>query len=270
LLGKKYVALSFGSGTGQLLGDGDTIEGRAPFEYEELARKAGDLVGSARDVIESSKISVSNINAASDNLKSITGKVDSGQGTVGALVSDPTAYRRLIAMLDQARAGFSSLKEDMEALKHNPFIKGFFEKRGYFDSAELTGHAVRRLPARAPVRKFTFDGKDLFEEAGSAKLRERVPLDEVGAYLEAAPFGLALIEVRAGAKGAREENLKLAQGRAVVVRQYLLQNFRIDDARIKTLALAEGDKQAPTISGTVNLLVYPAGNIRRGIDVRNR
>jgi phospholipid/cholesterol/gamma-HCH transport system substrate-binding protein len=269
LLGKKYVALSFGSTTGQLLGDGDTIEGRSPFEYEELARKAGDLVGSAKEVIESSKISVSNINAASDNLKSITGKVESGQGTLGALVSDPTAYRRLIAMLDQARAGFSSLKEDMEALKHNPFIKGFFEKRGYFDSAELTGHAVARLPARAPVRKFSFDEKDLFDEAGSAKLRERVPLDEVGSYLEAAPFGLAVVEARAGTKGAREESLKLAQGRAVTVRQYLLQKFRIDDARIKTLA-GKRDKQAPISSGVVTVTVYPAGNIHRGTEVRNR
>jgi outer membrane protein OmpA-like peptidoglycan-associated protein len=270
LLGKKYVALSFGSGESQPIADGDTIEGRSPFEYAELARSAGDLVGNARDAIESARVGISNINAASGNLKSITGKVDSGQGTIGALVSDPTAYRRLVAMLNQAQAGFSSLKEDMDALKHNPFVKGFFEKRGYFDSAELTGHAVARLPARVPVRKFTFDGKQLFEEPDGAKLRQQIPLDEVGAFLETAPFGLAVIEAHTGVKGAKEDKLKLAQGRAVSVRQYLVQNFRIDDARVKTLAVGASDQAVADSTGTVTVVVYPAGRIHRGVEVRNR
>jgi len=270
LLGKKYVALSFGSSQGQPIGDGDSIEGRSAFEYAELARSAGDMVGTAKEAIESAKVGIANINATSSNLKSITGKVDSGQGTVGALVSDPTAYRRLVAMLDQARAGFSSLKEDMEALKHNPFVKGFFEKRGYFDSAELTDHAARRLPTRAPVRKFTFDGNELFEEPDSARLRQEVPLKDVGAFLEAAPFGMAVIEARPGARGAREDKLKLAQGRAVSVRQYLIQNFRIDDARVKTLALRTTDQAAANSTGIVTVVVYPAGNIHRGLEVRSK
>ena len=110
LLGKKYVAISFGTGAGEQLRDGDTIQGQAPFEYAELAKKASEMVGAAKTVIDSSRVGIGNINEASNNLKSITGKIDSGQGTMGALVSDPTAYRRLIAMLDQAKAGFSSLK----------------------------------------------------------------------------------------------------------------------------------------------------------------
>jgi phospholipid/cholesterol/gamma-HCH transport system substrate-binding protein len=277
LLGKKYVALRFGSGQAEPIRDGDTIEGRAPFEYTELARNAGDLVTTAKEAIESTKetiestrVGISNINAASGNLKSITGKVDSGEGTIGALVSDPTAYRRLVAMLNQAQAGFGSLKEDMEALKHNPFVKGFFEKRGYFDSAELTGHALARLPARAPARKFTFDGKDLFEEPDSAKLRQQVPLDGVGAFLEGAPFGLAVIEVRGGAKGAKQDVLKLAQGRAVSVRQYLVQKYRIDDARVKTLALPASDQAMADSTGVITVVVYPGGKVRRGVEVRNK
>jgi len=269
LLGKKYVAISFGTGGSEQLRDGDTIQGRSSFDYGQLAKRAGELVGSAKDLIELSRIGIGNINQASSDLKSITGTIDSGQGTVGALVRDPTAYRRLVAMLDQAKAGFGSLKEDMDALKRNPFIKGFFEKRGYFDSAELTSHAVHNLPNRAPMRQFTFDGKDLFEGPDSAKLRSGKPLDEAGVFLEGVPFGLAIVEAQTGAKGAREDNVKLSQGRAMAVRQYLFENFKIDDSRIKTLGLGESDRPAEG-GGTVTVLVYPGGDKHRAIEVRNK
>jgi len=34
----------------------------------------------------------------------------------------------------------------MEALKHNILIRGFFKKRGYEDSEELTKHEIPKLP----------------------------------------------------------------------------------------------------------------------------
>ena len=214
LLGKKYVAIGFGSGQAEQLRDGDTIQSRAPFDYGDLARKAVDMIDTSKDVIGSFKAGVGNINDASNNLKSITGKIDSGQGTVGALVNDRAVYGRLNAVLGQASAGFSSFRDDMDALKHNSFLKGFFESRGYFDSTELTRYAIRKLPRRAPLRTFTLDGKDLFETRDTAKLRAGKLLDEVGAFLESAPFGLAVVEAQTGPKGAREDNMKLSQGRA--------------------------------------------------------
>ena len=37
----------------------------------------------------------------------------------------------------QAQAGATAFPEDMEALKHNFFVRGYFKSRGYQDSNEL-------------------------------------------------------------------------------------------------------------------------------------
>jgi phospholipid/cholesterol/gamma-HCH transport system substrate-binding protein len=36
------------------------------------------------------------------NLREITAKVNEGEGTVGALIADPTVYERLVTILDGA------------------------------------------------------------------------------------------------------------------------------------------------------------------------
>jgi hypothetical protein len=67
---------------------------------------------------------------ASNSLKSITGKIDSGQGTIGGLVNDRALYQNLNKTVAQAKEGVTSFQEDMEALKHNFLLRGFFNKRG--------------------------------------------------------------------------------------------------------------------------------------------
>src|SRR5215831_7307749 len=49
------------------------------------------------------------------------------------------------ALADEARAGIVAFRDNMEALQHNLFLRGFFEKRGYSDTAELKEHAIARV-----------------------------------------------------------------------------------------------------------------------------
>jgi len=268
LLGAKYLAVSFGSLEAEGVRDGDTIESRPPIDYGDVARKASEMLETAKDAIDSSKVAIGNVNEASSDLKSITGKIDSGQGTMGALVNDKTIYRNLNATVDQAKAGATSLQENMEALKHNFFLRGFFKKRGYYDSSELTKNAVAKLPASTPVKTFTFDGKDLFSGPDTAKLKEK-PLIQVGSFLEKSTYGLAVVEAQTGSKGTKEENLKLSQARAMVVREYLAKKFRVDDARLKTLGAGEDQKTA-TDSGRVTIVVYPGSRENRAIEAKNK
>ena len=54
--------------------------------------------------------------------------------------SIPTSNRRRVAMRDtmiQAQTGVTDFQENMEALKHNFLLRGYFKSRGYEDSAEL-------------------------------------------------------------------------------------------------------------------------------------
>lgn len=266
LLGSKYVSVSFGSVDAEQVGDGDTIESRPAVDYADVAKKASEMLETAKDAIDSSKIAIGNVNDASADLKSITGKIDSGRGTIGALLNDPSVYRDLNATVYEAKSGATSFAENMEALKHNFFLKGFFKKRGYFDSSELTAHAVAKLPNRPPVKQFTFDGKALFAKPDSARLSKEKLLNQVGAFLESNPFGLAVVTAQTSSAGTREENLKLAQARAMVVRQYLAQKFKVDDARLKTRGIGESNGQSP--AGDVSILVYPGGPDTRVIQAR--
>ncbi|MFL6277609.1 MAG: MlaD family protein [Blastocatellia bacterium] len=268
LLGNKYVAVSFGSTEAEPVRDGDTIAGRPPLDYSDLAKHAGEVIDSAKEAIDASKVAIANVTQASDYLRAITGKINDGQGTIGALVNDRSMYSGLQSTVAKAQAGVTSFNEDMEALKHNFFLKGFFKSRGYFDSSQLTAHAVSKLPDQSPLKQFVFDGKDLFEKPDKAKLGKEKLLNQVGAYLESNPYGVAVVVANTGAMGEKEANLKLSQARAMVVRQYLAQRYRVDDSRIKTMGAGE-DAKATDKGGRVAVVVYSAAS-HTAMQAKNR
>jgi hypothetical protein len=55
------------------------------------------LAKKANEMIDTAKVAIGNINEATGDLKSITGKIDSGQGTIGALVNATMASLRDVA-----------------------------------------------------------------------------------------------------------------------------------------------------------------------------
>ena len=160
------------------------------------------------------------------------------------------------ALADEARAGIVAFRDNMEALQQNFFLRGFFERRGYSDTTELTEHAISRLPARKPSKEFQFDAKEVFDKPDNAKLKDKKALDAAGKFLEENPFGLAVIAA-SSAKGDTEKLRMLTAARAKVVRDYLTENFKLDDKRIKTIGLGK-DKTGETSKLTI--LVYaPSG-----------
>jgi phospholipid/cholesterol/gamma-HCH transport system substrate-binding protein len=256
LLGNKYVAVSFGSKEGESVRDGDTIQSQPPLDYADLAKKAGEVADSA-------KLALNNVNEATTDLKSITSQINRGEGTIGALIKDKQVYNSLNATTQdirktaaEAKTGMVSFQENMEALKHNWFLRGFFKDRGYFDSSDLTVHAVAELPNRPAVRKFVFSDKDLFNEADSAKLKKEKILNEAGKFLEQHSYDLAVVTAYTGLKGEKAENLTLTQARAAVVRQYLAKKFRVDDTRIKTKGMGESGEIDPHKADRVEVIVY--------------
>src|SRR5215471_8485757 len=156
-------------------------------------------------------------------------------------------------MSDEARAGIVAFRDNMEALQSNFFLRGFFERRGYSDTAELKEHAIARVPAGKPSKEFDFDAKKVFDKPDSAKLKDKKALDEAGQFLEENPFGLAVI-ASSEAKGDTEKLRALTAARAKVVRDYLTENFKLDDKRIKIIGLGK-DKTSETSKLTI--FVYP-------------
>jgi phospholipid/cholesterol/gamma-HCH transport system substrate-binding protein len=241
LIGDKYVEISFGSDSAANLKDGDTINSEAPFDISNLTKKAGDLLDNANQAVES-------LDGTADNLKAISAKINNGTGTVGALINDKTVYK-------QAAAGATALNEDAEALKHNFLLRGFFKNRGYEDAADLTKHEISNLPAGTPEKTFDFDGHAIFDKSNTAKLRDKKALDGAGQYLQSNKFGLAVVVASIGMKGEAGKDRVLTEARASAVRDFIAQNFRLDDTRIKTIGLGKTDGVGD--DGKVEILVYP-------------
>jgi phospholipid/cholesterol/gamma-HCH transport system substrate-binding protein len=248
LLGDKYVEVSFGSQGAKSLEDGETIESEPPTDFAELIKKTDQILDSTNEAVQS-------FDVTSDKLKSIATKIDQGDGTLGALVNDKTIYQ-------QAAAGVTSFRDDMQALKHNFLLRGFFNRRGYEDADELTKHEIARLPA-APYRKtFRYDSKQLFDKPDAAKLKNQKVLKEAGKFLEESKFGLAVVTASTGTKGDTGKARVVSEARAMVIRDYLSENFQLDDLRIKTLGLGKTEDGGE--AGTVEILVYPVAVNGRG------
>ncbi len=260
MLGNQYLAISFGSAASPDVRDGDTLASQQPMEMADLLKKASGLLDSAQQTIQ-------NTTLATANLNSISAKIDHGEGTVGALVNDRQLYNNLEqttgAMHEtmiQAQAGVSDFHENMEALKHNFLLRGYFKNRGYEDSTELAKNEIEAMPTGTPIKEFSYSSKRLFDKQDSAKLKHQKSLRDSGEFLASNQFGFAVIVVSAGKEGDAQKEMVLTEARAMVVREYLIESFGFDDSHLKTLGLG---KQANTESegdwGTVRILIYPAG-----------
>jgi phospholipid/cholesterol/gamma-HCH transport system substrate-binding protein len=260
LLGNQYVAISFGSAGQAEVKDGELIRSQPPLLMADLLKKTSGILDTSQQAIQ-------NATQATAHLNSVSAKIDSGRGTVGALVNDKQLYSNLeqtTATLHdtvlQAQVGVTSFKENMEAMKHNFFLRGYFKKRGYEDSSELAANEIERLPQGTPTKTFTYSAKQLFAERDSAKLRNEKSLSAGGEFLAANPFGFAVILVSAGKEGDSQKDLVLTEARAMVVREYLVVNFGFDDTQLKTLGIGKQTDATPDADwGTVQILIYPAG-----------
>ena len=260
LLGNQFMAISFGSAGTPDVRDGDMIAGDPPLQMADMIKKTNAI-------LDSSQQAVNNASRMTANLASISAKIDTGKGTAGALVNDKQLYANLEQTtsdardtMTQAQAGVTDFQENMEALKHNFFLSGYFNKRGYEDSADLTANEIGQLPADPPVKTFTYSSKQLFDKIDSVKLKNQKPLNACGEFLADNQYGYAVVVVSAGASGDSQKDLLLTEGRAMVVREYLVETFGFDDSHLKTMGKG---KQAETSSdagwGSVQIIFYPSG-----------
>ena len=117
LLGNEYISITFGGAQALNVRDGDTIASEPPLVIADIIKKADAIM-------DSTKQAVANTTVVTANLKSISGKIDTGQGTIGALVNNKEMYTDLqattVGLKDatvHAQAGIADFQENMEALK---------------------------------------------------------------------------------------------------------------------------------------------------------
>jgi phospholipid/cholesterol/gamma-HCH transport system substrate-binding protein len=259
LLGNEYIAISIGSAQAANVKDDDMIGSEPPLVIADLMKKADGI-------LVTSQAALNNVTVVTANLSSISTKINQGEGTIGALVNDKKVYTQLDETtaglrdtVNHAQAGVTAFQENMEAMKQNFLVRGFFKKRGYEDSADLQKNEIAKLPDSAPLKSFAFDSKKLFDKADTAKPKNEKSLRAAGQYLADTEFGVAVVVVSAGMTGDEQKDLVLTQARAMVVRDYLVNNFSFDDTQLKTLGRGKGKSDTPDSGwGTVEIIVYPA------------
>jgi len=259
LLGNEYVAISFGSEQAQNVKDNDTIGSEAPLVIADLIKKADGILDTSQEALN-------NVTVVTANLSSISTRINQGQGTIGALVNDKKVYNQLDQTtaglrdtVNHAQAGVTAFQENMEAMKQSFLVRGFYKKRGYENSADLVKNDIPELPEATPLKTFTFDSKKLFDKQDTAKPKNEKSLRGAGQFLADTEFGVAVVVVSAGTTGDEQKDLVLTQARAMVVRDYLVNNFSFDDSQLKTLGRGKGKSNGPDSGwGSVEIIVYPA------------
>jgi phospholipid/cholesterol/gamma-HCH transport system substrate-binding protein len=86
---------------------------------------------------------ISDVDSTVVNARDVLGRLNHGEGTLGALLTERDVYDSMLVIVhkgietaEAARDGTSRFNENMEALRHNWFFKGYFEDRGYWDKAD--------------------------------------------------------------------------------------------------------------------------------------
>ncbi len=128
LLGNQYLAVSFGSAGQGDVRDGQIIQSEPPLEMSDLLKKTSGILDSSQQAIR-------NVTQATAHLNGVSAKIDSGQGTVGALVNDKEVYKNLKkttitldATMLQAQAGVTDFRGKHGSAKTQLPLEGVFQK----------------------------------------------------------------------------------------------------------------------------------------------
>ena len=151
-LAKTLEGINQGHGTlGKLIASDEMYR-----HLEHMSSQADAGVTGAVGTVDTLSVSVRDVVRRVDSV--VTGvnvmctRLNGGEGTIGKLLNERTIYdslllavRNTVGTTEEAKVGAGRFAEDMEALKHNWFFKGYFEDRGYWDDADHAKELERKI-----------------------------------------------------------------------------------------------------------------------------
>jgi phospholipid/cholesterol/gamma-HCH transport system substrate-binding protein len=224
-------SLRSGKGTiGKLMND-DELYRRATTiatQVEAIATNARQVVEQARQTLEG---------------------FQSKDGPVQGVTAD------LKQTMEGARTAMLGFAENMEALKHNFLVRGFFKDRGYFNLDEISPDAYR---AGALTKKGTkrtvrvwLSSAVLFEPDPDRPGLERPTLDgkarldsAMATFIDRLPGGVVVVEGYCQ-QGTKDEVYLQSRARASTVRDYLIAKFHLDPATTGVMPLGRESAGSP-------------------------
>jgi phospholipid/cholesterol/gamma-HCH transport system substrate-binding protein len=115
LIGDRLLVISQGSSEAPLAREGEQLESVEPIETDAI--------------MQSVSVTAANAEIITDQLAKIMSKINTGEGTLGKLIQDTTIAKNLDQTIMNLKKSSKGLNENMEAVKHNFLLKGFFNKK---------------------------------------------------------------------------------------------------------------------------------------------
>jgi len=224
------ASINQGKGTiGKLVND-DTLFQRA----REIADQAQATMANMRQVSEEARRAIADVRAQAN-------------GPAQGLLAD------MRATLAQAREATADLADNMEAMKRNFLLRGFFNRRGYYDLDAISPAEYRKGVLENGKRKAMriWLGSDVLFEPGpsgtevlTADGRARVD-SAMATYLKYLPTNPLVVEGYA-TQGTTGERYRLARARAAIVREYVLGRYELMPQSTGYISLGEEAKESPS------------------------
>jgi|GEM_PF-4565156 len=218
MIGQPVVELTSGSPEAGELDAQRPMTGEVQDGISELTRKATETLARLDQLTEEAGTGVKQLNA-------ITGVIARGEGSLGKLVTNDDAYRKLMEVGEKGVLTLEDLQENLESLKRSWFFSKMFDERGFYER-----DLVLFDPAADQFRQ-SLASADLFE-SGTAILTPlgRSRIDQaVGSIRKALRPESRLVVASFGKPGPIEESLilRLTQSQAESVRDYLERKHQI-------------------------------------------
>lgn len=115
LIGDKIIVLSQGSINKPTVKDGQVIPSSEPVETDAI--------------LASLQVTADNAALATGEINEILGKINSGKGTLGKLIQDPTMANNIDKTIVNLKNSTKGLDENMKAAQENFLLRGYFKRK---------------------------------------------------------------------------------------------------------------------------------------------
>jgi len=189
---------------------------------------------------------MANVKQVSDEARRAIADFQSKDGPAHGLFAD------MRMTLTHAREATADLADNMEAMKHNFLLRGFFNRRGYFDLDAISPAEYRKGVLENGKRKamrIWLSSPVLFEEGPdgevlSADGRSRID-SAMTTYLRYVPSNPIVVEGYA-TEGTLGERYRSSRQRAGLVREYLVGRYGLMPQSTGFIALGSDAQGSPS------------------------
>ena len=222
VVGAKLVEIVPGKADAPALDASSVIAGERPIELADLLKKASASLARLDAVAEAAEQGLGELNA-------IASTVRKGEGSLGKLVREDEAYRKLVSLTDRGERTLHDVEDNLQALKRTWPLSRYFNDRAFFDrervlfppGAERDSRTLREDELFAP-------GRAVLTTAGRRKL------DEVAAWFNKVKRPASEVVIAVFTEAAAQPDADLAQvltqEQADAVRKYLVSNHSLDSS----------------------------------------